>query len=75
MALQPQRRRYTAVATRFGIAEWDVTIHELRDTWTVAFAEDEIEDRARRRIALDTGLDPNTFDVAVQRVPRADLIR
>lgn len=75
MALGTPRRSYTAVATPFGIGEWDVTISELQDTWTVAFSEDEIEDRARRRIAIDTGADPHAFDVSVQCVPRSGLIR
>jgi hypothetical protein len=68
------RRCYTAVATPFGIAEWDVTIAELDDSWTVAFASDEIETRARLRIALDTGLAPAAFDVTVRRMPRVGII-
>jgi hypothetical protein len=75
MALHTPRPSYTAVATPFGIGEWDVTIAELDDSWTVAFSPDEIEDQARRRIALDTGRDPTTFDVNVRRMPRAGIIR
>ncbi len=75
MAMQSPRRCFTAVATPFGIGEWDVTIPELDDSWTVAFAADEIEDRARLLIALDTGRDPGTFDVNVRRLPRAGIIR
>jgi hypothetical protein len=65
MPLATARRRYTVVATPFGIGGWDLTVGELAGTWTVAFSDDEVEDQARLRIALDTGLDRDAFDLDV----------
>ena len=47
----------------------DALTAEVRmpDTWTVAFARDDIERRAREQIALDTGRDPDSFAIRVQR--------
>jgi hypothetical protein len=49
---------------------WHVTVRELPRTWTVAFSTEEIEDRARNRISLDTGLDTRDFDVTFDPYPR-----
>jgi hypothetical protein len=46
-----------------------VTVRELPDTWTVAFAEGEVEERARHRIALDLGLRADDIEVTVERAP------
>jgi hypothetical protein len=42
---------------------WHLTVRELPATWTVAFRLDELEPRARQRIALDLGCEPQDFDV------------
>ena len=72
MTSQPQRRleraRYTVVAEPMGRDAWHLTVRELPDTWTVAFARDELEKRARERIALDIGGHPEDFDVHILEV-------
>ena len=70
MPAEPQpeaaRRHFTVVVESVAGQAWDLRILELRHTWTVAFAADEIEERARTRIALDTGLAPDAFDVDIE---------
>jgi predicted RNase H-like HicB family nuclease len=63
----PDRQHYTVVAERIDGDAWHVTIRELPRTWTVAFTLDEIEWRARQRIAYDLWIDPSGFDVTVLR--------
>jgi hypothetical protein len=43
------------VRAELGGEAWEITGRELPWTWAVAFNRDEIDDRARRRISLDTG--------------------
>jgi hypothetical protein len=72
MAPEAQRRteraRYTVVAEPMGRNAWHITVRELPDTWTVAFARTELEKRARERIALDIGGHTSDFDVHVLEV-------
>ena len=63
------RPRYTIVATAIGGDTWDISIPELLDTSTVALSEHEIEPNARHRIAADTLMQPDDFDVDVRLVP------
>lgn len=69
MASEPQGDAspgtYTIVAERIGDEAWHLTVRELPDTWTVAFARDDLERRGRERIALDLGVHPSDFDVRV----------
>ncbi len=59
---------FTIIATAVSEDAWDVTVVGLRDTWTVAFSEAEIENRVRMRIVLDTRLEPDEFDVEIRLV-------
>lgn len=59
---------FTIIATAIQEEAWDVRVVGLPDTWTVAFSEGEIENRARMRIVLDTRLEPHEFDVEVRLV-------
>jgi predicted RNase H-like HicB family nuclease len=69
MTGDPPRRVYTVVATPADAEDaWNITIADLPHSWTVAFSADEIEEHARARIALDTGTEPDEFDVNVLRV-------
>jgi predicted RNase H-like HicB family nuclease len=61
---QPRRRTFTVDVELVEPGAWHVAVRELPDTWTVAFDPRDIERRARQRIALDTGLEPDEFDVA-----------
>ena len=67
MASEPDgflpRRRFTVLSEPIGADAWHLTVAELPATWTVAFALDEIEARARERIALDLGISPFDFDL------------
>jgi predicted RNase H-like HicB family nuclease len=65
----PGQRAFRVVAEAVDDGAWHVTVPELPGTWTVAFALDDIAPRARQRIALDTGLDPEAVDVEI--VPTA----
>lgn len=67
---QPElaRDHFTVVAEPLGRDAWHLTVKELPDTWTVAFSIDELEDRARQRIALDQGTATGDFDLTVVRV-------
>jgi hypothetical protein len=71
MAADPRsrtgRQRYTVLAEPIESAAWHLTVRELPETWTVAFTEDEIDARARQRIAFDLALDPSDVDVSVVR--------
>jgi hypothetical protein len=60
------RDRFTVVAEEVAAEAWHLTVRELPDTWTVAFSLDELEHRARQRIALDLGCDPGDFDIVVE---------
>ncbi len=64
---EPRRDRFTVLAEAIETDVWHLTVLELPGTWTVAFSPDELESRARTRIALDVGCDPDEFDVVVQR--------
>jgi predicted RNase H-like HicB family nuclease len=72
MGAQPQwkrkleRKTYTVVAQWMGHDAWHVTVRELPFTWTVAFGLNELESRARERIALDLGVSRQDFDVTVE---------
>jgi hypothetical protein len=59
--------RFTIVAEEIVPGGWHVTVRELPDTWTVAFAKGEVEERARHRIALDLGLDAADIEVTIER--------
>jgi hypothetical protein len=54
---------------------WHLTVRELPGTWTVAFTREEIERRARMRIAVDTGLDLDGFEIAIEPPERLFLER
>jgi hypothetical protein len=60
-----ERAVYTVLAEQMGPEAWHLTVRELPATWTVAFGRDDIEPRARERIALDLGTHPSNFDVRV----------
>ncbi len=66
---QPElaRAHFTVVAEPIGGDAWHLTVKELPETWTVAFSIDELEDRARQRIALDRGIATGDFDMTVVR--------
>jgi predicted RNase H-like HicB family nuclease len=72
MASQPVRRSerasYTVVAEPMAADAWHVTVRELPATWTVAFSRDDLEGRARERIALDLECHPDDFDVRIVTV-------
>ena len=68
------RARYTVVAQPITLRAVHLRVRELPDTWTVAFDRDEVEERARYRIALDLGCHPSDFDVTVE-FPAMDLER
>jgi hypothetical protein len=68
------RARYTVVAEPITLRAVHLRVRELPDTWTVAFDRDEVEERARYRIALDLGCHPSDFDVTVE-FPAVDLER
>jgi hypothetical protein len=63
---------YTLDVFSVGQGAWHIEVRELPQTWTVAFELAEIEQRARQRISLDTGLEPDEFDVTIHR--RGDLM-
>jgi len=59
----PHRRpTFTVLATE-DAGVWLVTVLELPDVWTYAYARAEIEPAARMRIALDLACDPVDVDV------------
>lgn len=62
---QAQRDHFTVMAESIGDDAWHLTVRELPATWTVAFATDELEGRARQRIALDLGVEPTEFDLSI----------
>jgi predicted RNase H-like HicB family nuclease len=62
------RPRYTVVATAVTEDAWHLTVRELPETWTVAFSAEELESRARVRIALDTQVAPEDFELTIVRV-------
>jgi hypothetical protein len=64
---EPRRDRFTVLAEAIETDVWHITVLELPATWTVAFSLDELESRARTRIALDLDCQPDDFDVVVQR--------
>ncbi len=64
------RESYTVVAEAIPRGAWHVTVLELPATWTVAFGRDEVDRRARERIALDLGCHPSDFDVEVVETAR-----
>jgi len=70
MGPEPQSRRdrqtFTVVAQPMGQGAWHVTVRELPFTWTVAFGVEELEARARERIALDLGVSRRDFDVKLE---------
>jgi hypothetical protein len=72
MASQPvprtERLSYTVVAEPMAADAWHVTVRELPATWTVAFSREDLEGRARERIALDCGCHPDDFDVRIVMV-------
>ena len=65
---RPQLRslRFTILVEAVGADAWHLTVRELPETWTVAFDVDDIEARARQRIALDTGLDPSAVEIDIE---------
>jgi hypothetical protein len=68
-----ERSTYTVLAEPMAPDAWHVTVRELPDTWTVAFSVDDLEARARERIALDLWCHPEDFDVRMMSVnPRED---
>ena len=56
----------TVVVEQIAPSAFHLTVRELPATWTVAFDRDEIEERARGRIALDLNCDPGDFDVTLE---------
>ncbi|HVL54465.1 MAG TPA: hypothetical protein VM344_09425 [Vitreimonas sp.] len=62
------RDQYTVVAEPIEAGAWHVTVRELSATWTVAFDRDELEGRARERIALDLRCHPTDFDIRIIEV-------
>jgi hypothetical protein len=60
------RARYTILVEQVGPSAFHLTVRELPETWTVAFDRDEIEQRARQRIALDLRCHPTDFDIALE---------
>jgi hypothetical protein len=70
-----ERARFTVAVESVAEHGWHLTVIELPGTWTVAFAREEIEERVRTRIALDTGLDPHAFDIAIEPPERLFLER
>ena len=62
---RPERASYTVVAEPMAPDAWHLTVRELPATWTVAFSRDDLEHRARERIALDLGCHPGDFDVRI----------
>lgn len=66
------RPTYTVVAERIAVDAWHVTVRELPATWTVAFAQGDLEQRSRERIALDLECHPQDFDIRLlEPVPPA----
>lgn len=65
----PIRPLFTVVVEQVAANGFDLRVPELPGTWTVAFDRDEIEARARTRIALDTGHAVDEFDVSLQFPP------
>ena len=67
-APQPRtaRKTFTVVAQWIGHGAWHITVRELPFTWTVAFGAEEVESRARERIALDIGVSRRDFDMTVE---------
>ncbi|HKG55934.1 MAG TPA: hypothetical protein VKA85_01660 [Candidatus Limnocylindrales bacterium] len=63
------RPRFTVVVEPVGDGAWQLNVRERPASWTVAFAADEIEQRAIDRITLDTGLRPDEFDVEIDAPP------
>jgi hypothetical protein len=63
------RSTYTVLAEPMTSDAWHVTVRELPDTWTVAFSKDDLDARARERIALDVQCHPDDFDVLITEVP------
>ena len=60
---------YTVLVEALETNNFRLTVRELPDTWTVAFGIEEIEDRARQRIALDLGCDPSGFGIELELPP------
>jgi predicted RNase H-like HicB family nuclease len=65
----PARLQFTVVVEQIAANGFDLRVPELPGTWTVAFERDEIEARARTRIALDTGYAADEFDVRLEFPP------
>jgi hypothetical protein len=63
------RRRFTVAVDSIAPGAWHVSVLELPATWTVAFAADDIENRVRERIALDTGLNPSEVEIVLVPAP------
>lgn len=59
------RQSYTVIAEAIPRGAWHLTVVELPATWTVAFGREEVDRRARERIALDLGCHPRDFDIEV----------
>ena len=62
---RPGRASYTVVADPMAPDAWHITVRELPATWTVAFAREDLDARARERIALDVGCHPDDFDIRI----------
>ena len=60
------RDRYTVLVEALAANTFRLAVRELPETWTVAFDRDEIEERARHRIALDLGCDPSGFAIELE---------
>jgi hypothetical protein len=67
-----ERATYTVQVERIDDAAWHLTVRELPETWTVAFGRDELEPRARERIALDLDCHPSDFDLRIIEVRGPD---
>jgi hypothetical protein len=63
---RPERFTVTAEVIDADVEAWHLTVHELPDSWTVAFSRAELETAARRRIALDLGCSRDDFDIAIE---------
>ena len=60
---QQSVRRYTVLVEQVAKDAWHLTVSELPATWTVAFSREEIERKARDRIALDVGIHPDAMEI------------
>ena len=62
---ESERARFTVEATQVTSFAWHLTVRGLPDTWTVAFDDQDFEQKIRTRIATDLEMDRDAFDVSI----------